>query len=181
MSDRLSFWHDPQDRRVLLDWHGELQNEPGPRARLRRAATPTEVVFEPKFHELFHRLAALHPELDRAEKREALAAVAGLAARVREHVPGRSFAGQLGAPAARKGGAAQAPLSPLRFRRLLTVDGLEERYAALGRVLHLLEGRVNLLSLADSVLYWDPNTRQQWAYDYYQPPAPALEHENENQ
>ncbi|HEY2737734.1 MAG TPA: type I-E CRISPR-associated protein Cse2/CasB, partial [Thermoanaerobaculia bacterium] len=130
MSDRLSFRHDPQARQALLDWHRQLQDEPGPRARLRRASTPTEVVFEPKFHELFHRLAALHPELDRADKREALAAVAGLASRVREHVPGRSIAGQLGAPAARKGGAAQAPLSALRFRRLLTLVDLEERYTA---------------------------------------------------
>src|SRR6266545_756311 len=165
MSHRLS----PQARQALLDWHRDLLEEPGPRARLRRASTPTDVVFEPKYHELYHRLVALHPDFERAEKREALAAVAGLAARVRQHVPGRSVAGQLGAPAARKGGAAQAPLSPLRFRRLLTLDGLEERYIALGRVLHLLDGRVNLVSLADSVLSWDAGTRQQWAYDYYQP------------
>jgi len=173
MSQRLS----PQARQVLLDWYRQLQDEPGPRARLRRASTPTDVMFEPKFHELFHRLVALQPGLDRSDQREALAAVAGLASRVREHVPGRSFAGQLGAPAERKGGAAQAPLSPLRFRRLLALNGLEDRYLALGRVLRLLDGRVNLLSLADSVLSWNDQTRQQWAYDYYQPSAAAQDNE----
>jgi CRISPR system Cascade subunit CasB len=175
MSHRLSFQPDTQAAKALLAWHAEL--EPGPRARLRRASTPTDVVFEPKFHELLHHLADLHPELDRADRREALAAVAGLASRVREHVPGRSLAGQLGVPAARKGGAAQPPLSPLRFRRLLTLDRLEDRYLALGRVIRRLDGRVNLLSLADSVLSWNDHTRQQWAYDYYQPSAAAQENE----
>lgn len=175
MIDRLSFQHDPQARQALIDWHRGLQEEPGPRARLRRASTPTEVVFEPKFHELFHRLAVLYPDLDRADRREALAAVAGLVSRVREHVPGRSIGRQLGAPAERKGGAAQAPLSPLRFRRLLTLEDLGERYTALSRVIRLLDGKVNLLSLADSVLNWSPSVRQQWAYDYYQPSSAAAE------
>jgi CRISPR system Cascade subunit CasB len=113
----------------------------------------------------------LRPELrsDDPRVRRNLAALAGLAARVREHIAGMPLARQMGTSGARQG-AAKPAVSEHRFRRLLTTASLEDRYAQLSRVIHLLGDRVDLLSLADAIYDWDddPDLRQHWAYDYYQ-------------
>lgn len=168
MTRSLSFLKDPA-REKLLRWHESLKEDRGARARLRRAPTPLEVVFEPAFYRLLSSLAPAL-DLDAASEREALAAVAGLAARVEEHLPDASLATQMGRPREKRQGA--APVSELRFRRLLTLDDPVERFSHLSRIVDLLDRRLNLLSLADAAYRWGPTTRQQWAYDYYQA-APA--------
>jgi CRISPR system Cascade subunit CasB len=146
------------ERKALKEWYDALQKNTGARARLRRAATPDDVAFEPELHRL---LALLRPgfNVQHPTVRRKLQALAGLAARVREHSDESSFARQM------------APVvSEPRFRRLLTTTSLEDRYAQLARVIQLLKGRVNLWSLADAVYDWDddPDLRQQWAYEYYE-------------
>jgi CRISPR system Cascade subunit CasB len=165
MSRSLSFRRDPEAAAALLAWYRALQDEPAARARLRRASTPVEVSYEPAYHRL---LQALTPFSllagDRPENGLEVAAVAGLGAHVREHVPGTSVAAQL-AGAGRRGGAPK--VSENRFRRLLAVEDPAERYAHLVRIVRLLGERVDLLGLADAAYRWDPRTRQAWAYDYY--------------
>ena len=153
---------------ALVEWHQSLEHDTGSRARLRRAASPEEVGFEPAFHRL---LARLRPafQVDDPGVRRNLAALAGLAARVREHTPRVPLARQMGTSGARKSSAAPA-VSEHRFRRLLTTVSLDDRYSQLARVIHLLGGRIDLCSLADAVCDWDDDAdlRQHWAYDYYQ-------------
>src|ERR1700730_389273 len=121
--------HHEIQRKALLEWHESLGEDKGSRARLRRAATPEEVAFEPAFHRLLMRLRpALHT--DDPQMRLNLAAVAGLAAPGREHRAGVPLARQMGPSGARKGAGAP-PVSEHRFRRLLTTATLEDRYAQL--------------------------------------------------
>lgn len=156
---------------ILRDWHAALEKHKGARARLRRAASPAEVVFEPEFHQLLGKLRDLQPRMrvDDPKVQLNLAALAGLAARVREHTANLPLARQMGTSGARKSSAGPA-VSELRFRRLLTTASLDDRYYQLSRVIHLLGNRVDLLSLADAVYDWDddPDLRQRWAYEYYQ-------------
>ncbi|HEX4495497.1 MAG TPA: type I-E CRISPR-associated protein Cse2/CasB [Thermoanaerobaculia bacterium] len=164
-----SFSHADHEERgkALLEWRDGLANDKGSRARLRRAASPDEVAFEPAFHRL---LARLRPSfrVDDPQVRRNLAALAALAARVREHTADQPLALQMGTAGARKSSAGPA-VSEQRFRRLLTTSSLDDRYSQLARVIHLLGGKVDLLSLADAVVDWevDPDLRQRWAYDYY--------------
>jgi CRISPR system Cascade subunit CasB len=162
MSRPLSFRRDPEAAAALLGWYRALPEDPMARARLRRAPNPAAIVYEPVYHRLLH---ALFPGVleERLESRLGLAAVAGLAARVREHVPGASLAVQMAKPF-RPG----VPLvSEGRFRRLLAVEDPGERYGHLARIVQLLGERVDLLSLADAAYGFDPALRQTWAYDYY--------------
>ncbi len=163
---------------ALLGWYASLAEDRGARARLRRAATPDEVIFEPAFHRLLRSLERAEPPLFLMgrERRRALAALAGLAARVREHAPApqaavasaSALARQMGTAGARNSSAGPA-VSEQRFRRLLTTSHLDDRFFQLARVSHLLGDRIDLLSLADGVFDWDddPDLRQRWAYDYY--------------
>jgi CRISPR system Cascade subunit CasB len=159
---------------VLLEWHKGLEQDKGSRARLRRAASPDDVIFEPSFHQL---LAKLRPafRVDDPRVRRNLAAFAGLAARVREHIEDFPLARQMGTSGARKNSDSLA-VTEQRFRRLLTTPTLDARYSQLARMIHLLGHRIDLLSLADALCYWetDPDLRQQWAYDYYQSAQSAL-------
>lgn len=163
---------------AFLEWHASLEEDRGARARLRRSAGPDEVIFERAFHRLLQSLERAEPPLFLRirERRRALAALAGLAARVREHVPAprtavthaSALARQMGTAGARKGSMGPA-VSEMRFRRLLTSTDLDDRFFQLARVIHLLGDRIDLLSLADGVFDWndDPDLRQHWAYDYY--------------
>ena len=162
MSRPLSFRRDSAAAAALLAWHRALPEDPMARARLRHAPSPAAIGYEPVYHRLLH--ALLPGGLgERLEIAPGLAAVAGLAARVREHVPGVSLAAQMAKPA-RPG----VPLvSEGRFRRLLAVEDLGERYGHLARIVKRLGERVDLLSLADAAYRFDPATRQAWAYDYY--------------
>jgi CRISPR system Cascade subunit CasB len=164
MRRQLFFRTDPQAASALLAWHRALQEDRGARARLRRAPTPVEVSYEPAYHRLLHALAPLVGG-DSLEIRLGVAAVAGLAARVEEHVPGTPMAAQMAIPGR---GRDAPPVSESRLRRLLAAEEPAERYAQLARIVRLLGTRVDLLSLADAAYCWDPRTRQQWAYDYYE-------------
>jgi CRISPR type I-E-associated protein CasB/Cse2 len=163
MSRPLSFQQDPEAAAALLDWYRELPRDPTARARLRHASNPAVIGYEPVYHQLLHALLPDAALAERLETRLGLAAVAGLAARVSEHVPGTSLAAQMAKPA-RPG----VPLvSEGRFRRLLAAEDSGERYGHLARIVKRLGDRVDLLSLADAAYRFDPALRQAWAYDYY--------------
>ncbi|MDW7711432.1 MAG: type I-E CRISPR-associated protein Cse2/CasB [Deferrisomatales bacterium] len=158
------FAQGAESSRVLLVWWKGMDQDRGGRAELRRAATPTEVTFSPCFHRLLSRLL---PEDDspNAERATNLAAIAGLAAHVKTNEEGASFAEQM---AARKApGSKNAKVGGLRFRRLLEVSDVNELYPLLIRVVRLLDRRVNLVSLANAVFWWNEKSKRDWAYAYY--------------
>jgi CRISPR system Cascade subunit CasB len=144
---------------ALVAWWKGLERDRGERAALRRCTNLTEVAFVPSYHQLL-RVLSPHGKVDA----ERLALVAGLAARVKGHNPGVEIAVQM---AQTKPGGSSAVVSGLRFRRLLKIQNREELFLALGRVVALLGGTVNLVSLAKSAYEWNEWTRKQWAFNYY--------------
>lgn len=148
---------------LLISWWEALDQDRGERANLRRAPGASEVAFGSSFHRLLGRLRAQGYSVGR-DGTVALAAVAGLAAHVKSHIGGASIAQQMATP---KSPGAGARVSGLRFRRLLAVSDREELYPLLIRVVRLLDGRVNLVSLANAAFWWNDRTKRDWAYDYY--------------
>lgn len=148
---------------LLISWWEALDRDRGQRANLRRAASPSEVAFGPAFHRLLGRLRG-EGYVVGTDGTAALATVAGLAAHVKSHIGGASIARQMATP---KSPGAGARVSGLRFRRLLAVSDRDELYPLLLRVVRLLDGHVNLVSLANAAFWWNDRTKKDWAYDYY--------------
>ena len=138
------------DSQIVLDWWNKLKDDSGSRAELRRASGPTEVVFQPVFHELVGKLESA--------KHEALACVSGLCAHVKEHAGGSSLAKQM---------AEYGKISDLRFRRLLAILNLDDLYRVMIRIIRLLGNSVNIASLAEIVYWWNDRTKKELAFEYY--------------
>lgn len=151
--------NNPEIAKALHQWWDDLEKNRGDRAALRRCSNLTEIFFIPAYHRLYHDLAK-HGWSDKV----GVAAVAGLAAHVKNDAGKQSFATQM---AESKQGGSNARVSGLRFRRLLKIQNRENLYIALTRIVRLLGGTVNLNSLADSAYWWNEQTRKQWAFDYY--------------
>jgi CRISPR system Cascade subunit CasB len=71
----------------------------------------------------------------------------------------------------------QAAMKPLRFRRLIEADVLDERLIALRRAVQLADRRLNVRELAAACLDWSEARRQRWIFEYYAAgfAAPAAE------
>jgi CRISPR system Cascade subunit CasB len=154
----LNFDKDSPEMQALAAWWHALNENRGDRAELRRCATLAEVAFTPAYHRL--RLAVGKFGAPHAD---GLALVAGLAVRVKNDIADCAFAEQMAT--GKSDGSAR--VSGLRFRRLLKAKESEELFTAMGRVVALLGGSVNLQSLAKSVYFWNDRTRKQWAFEYY--------------
>jgi len=157
---RFSFSDNPELQKLLLDWWQGLDQARGDRAELRRATTPAAVAFSPVFHRLLHSLQRIG-----RPSAASLAVVAGVLSHIKEQDGSGAFAAQMASP---KAGSDKARVSGLRFRRLLKIADREELYQPLIRTARLLDGRVNLISLADGIYFWGENVRKQWAYNYYE-------------
>ncbi len=167
---------EPSDRSfvVLRSWWQNLESDKGERAALRRSASTTEVVLSPSFHRLLRELRQAGYGISDSRYPK-LAAIAGLAARIKEPPikddGGKSLATRMGTP---KSAGGKAAVSELRVRRLLACDDIEELYTLLRRTLSLLDNQVNLADLAATIWHWVPmdekrpnDPRRQMAYDYY--------------
>ena len=160
MSDKRNIsFEDPETKTRLFDWWNSLDSARGQRARLRRCRAPGEVIFVPAYHDLRRSLGKANRSND---DDEALAAVAGLVAHVRLENRALTLPEQMAGK-----GFDKAPVSGLRFRRLLQIDGTSELYTALMRVVHQLDRNVNIVDLARSVYSWNEETRKRWAFAYY--------------
>ncbi len=148
---------------LLVSWWEALDKNRGDRANIRRATSPAEVVFNGSFHGLLAKLRATGYPLSGMDA-DRIAAVAGLVAHVENHVSNDSVARQMATPKSTGGGAR---VSGLRFRRLLAVSDRDALYPLLIRVVRLLDGNVNLVSLANAIYWWNDRTKKQWAYEYY--------------
>ena len=59
-------------------------------------------------------------------------------------------------------------VSESRFRRVLEITDRDELYVSLIRLIRILGGNVNLRDLAESVYWWNKNTKKDWAYSYWE-------------
>lgn len=124
-------------------------------ARMRRAATPTEVMQEPEALHLVARLLPRSPER--------VAMLAGVLAFVRES-DDRPFARAVGRATLDDDQSAQ--LSEGRFRRLLQAQP-DELMETMRRLVRLTKGRANVHDLSSAILYWGENVKKRWIFDYY--------------
>jgi len=162
------------DRHALLQWHKWLEDNRGDRARLRRAVAPEDILLTDAF---FHFLQHM-PESSEHWRQDMLASacVAGALAHVKNHKETLSFATQLATP---MDGKSKAPMSELRFQQLQKSRTLDDFYRRILRAIRLLDGQVNIVSLANDILHWhrefqhttgrNPQNRLavRWATDYF--------------
>ena len=123
-------------------------------ARLRRAATPIQVMQEPEALRLVARLPC-NP--DRA------VTLAGVLAFVRESEE-RPVARAIGRAALDDDQSAL--LSEGRFRRLLQTPD-DELMEPMRRLVRMSRGTINVRDLSAAILYWSDKVRQRWILDYY--------------
>jgi len=164
----LQFCADTEPGKILYRWLAQFdedekgkQSKKGDRAALRRCHEPLEALFVPAYHDLYHDLLRQDDYVDRIK----LPAIAALAAHVKQVRGEKKFAQQMATPKVQGGTTPQ--VSELRFRRLLQCEIVDELFPALRRVVQLLDGSVNLYSLANSIYWWGDRQRREWAYAYY--------------
>lgn len=169
------------DHRVTLrQWHAGLQEKRGLRASLRHSKTVTDACLSEGFRPLLMQTHTLW-KIDGQEWRfTALAITAALSAHVKSIDERQTFAAQLGQMTGNN-----PVMSELRFSRLSAVKSPDELLRQLLRAVRLLNGAVNLPSLAEDVFHWCRENdewlnhirRQQrptefirvrWALEYYQ-------------
>ena len=137
----------------------EAHGRRGPRraalARLRRSTTPLEVIQEPEALRLIQRLPGENPDR--------VAILAGVLALVRESDA---------MPVARAIGRrelddeASAPMSEVRFRRLLQADDAE-LMESMRRLVRLAGRKVNVHGLSSAILGWGDSVKKKWIFEYY--------------
>lgn len=164
-----------EDHKVTLrKWHEDLQEKRGARASLRRSVTVNDVCLSEGFRSLLMHTHTLWKIEGQEWRFTALALTAAVAANVKKIDERQKFAAQL-----------NGVMSELRFTRLCAVKTPDEQLRQLRRVVKLLNGSVNLFSLAEDIFCWcreqddllNHHRRQQrpteflrirWALEYYQ-------------
>ncbi len=177
-----------EEQKSLQHWHRRLDDNRGDRARLRRAERPEDILLTDAFFNFLQRM----PEGWR-ERMPMLtsAAVAGLLSHVKENRQAlsrgyqpkdknkqrniASFAEQLATPAKSK----KPPMSELRFQQLQKSLTTDDFYRRILRAIRLLDGKVNISSLANDIIHWNQEFDNQidrepakrlavrWATDYF--------------
>jgi CRISPR system Cascade subunit CasB len=170
----------------------------GHRARLRRAPRLEHVLLEKPVFQLLEGLGEMRSYALQQNEQIWLPLLAGTLANVENGLApleseskssSQSLARRLGMAAA-KPGSKTAPMSELRFQRMMKSSDPEDFYLQIRRALRLANGTVDVATLAEDVLAWyaehDLQTqpanamRFRWARDYYQrpkdaPPADAID------
>jgi CRISPR system Cascade subunit CasB len=161
----------------LLAWRRRLEGNRGERARLRRAESPDDVLLADAFFNFLQEMPEKWSEPRNLPSSSLVAAVLAHAnATTKDHKEAASFAAQLATP---KDGSDKPRMSQLRFRQLQKSYDPTEFFRRLLRAVRMLDGNVNILSLANDILHWmhefekgvyrKPQDRLAfcWANDYY--------------
>lgn len=157
----------------LSSWWHELHHEKASgqaradRAMLKRCASVDEVVLQSAYGRIYRRLLEAHAgEPWKPRQQDRLAALVALLA----HVKDKSELSLPKAMSERKTKDDSAPVSELRFQRLLESPDIHALFTGVRRVLPLIKHKVNIQSLAVDVFTWNDRVKKRWAYGYYEPP-----------
>lgn len=173
---------------TLKRWHHWLDDNRGNRARLRRAEGPEDILLTDAFFSFLNRMPVSWRENN---PMLTSAAVAGLLAHVKEdrqtlsrgyqpkdeNKPKKmaSFAEQLATPAKSE----KPAMSELRFQQLQKSRTTDDFFRRVLRAIRLLDGKVNIPSLANDIIHWHKEFDNQiarktsnrlavrWATDYF--------------
>jgi len=160
------------EQKKLKDWYCKLEDNRADRAILRRSGSADDVLLTPAFSRFLKSMPAHWSEPNRIY---GSAMVAGLLGRVKQ-CTNESFAKSLALP--RKAGG-KAMMNELRFRQLQKSRTTDEFFIRMSRAIALIDGKVDVLSVADGVLLWLKEQRQsldknpsrrlavRWAFEYY--------------
>lgn len=132
-----------EHKATLRKWREELQAKRGNRASLRRSTTVNDVCLSEGFRSLLMQTHTLWKIEAQEWRFTALALVAAVSANVKAIDERQPFAAQLA-----------AVMSKGRFTRLSAVKTPDELLRQLRRAVRLLNGSVNLDSLAEGVFRW---------------------------
>ena len=178
-----------EDIQAIQKWHKSLGDNRGDRARLRRAENPEDILLTEAFSHFLQQV----PESDTWRKDLATSAcIAGALSQVKTDKQSNSriynkkdsdktkkmasFAEQLATPL---DGKSKAPMSELRFQQLQKSTSPEDFYRRIIRAIRLLNGQVNISSLANDIIHWHREFEHQfshspanrlavrWATDYF--------------
>ncbi|HKK05949.1 MAG TPA: type I-E CRISPR-associated protein Cse2/CasB [Gammaproteobacteria bacterium] len=162
-SIRLRVLRGDEEQAAVFDWWAKLSGHgtawdgqsldtgwpAGVRAVLRRARAPDDALLSEGFRHLWFAL----PESRRKPwEMTAWGCIAAVLAEVRTHQPGIEFAAAMGGEVEK--GAGKPRVSELRFSQLQHSNDLNELQRRMRRMVHLLDEKVNVLSLADGILHW---------------------------
>lgn len=151
-------------RKVLIQWHGYLQENRGERAGLRREKSPFDVYTSNDFRRgIVSRLAREGFDFDESDLGR-LALPLGLIAHIKT-LENKSHFAELFA----KSDKGSADMKDVRFRKLLAVgdEELEDLYVMLLRMIRLMGGKAGLQGLLEGGCYWNDYFRRRWAEQYY--------------
>ena len=153
MTDLFHTEHHVACTQTLVAWHAALQHQGRDRAALRRAHEGETAYYVGASWDLVRKLEGVAEIPGYA--RHHLPAAAALLARFHTHTEARSM------------GVHLAPVSDLRFRRLIKCRDREELYTALVRMTPLLKGQVDFYRLVRDYCCWNARVRKDWAEHYY--------------
>ena len=180
MERKLTYYFLKKDPAIcdkLLAWRKSIDEQPGERARLRRAESQDDVLLLDAF---FNFLQKMPEEWSESAHLPASALIATVLAHANLHEmtqsDSTSFAAQL---ATAKEGGDKPRMSEIRFQQLQKSHDPTEFCRRLVRAVKMLDRNANLFSLANDILHWmheyrkgvDRNPQKRlafcWAADYY--------------
>ncbi|MEF3077352.1 type I-E CRISPR-associated protein Cse2/CasB [Methylobacter sp. Wu1] len=171
------------EQSALKDWYDSLDHNRAVRARLRRAEDPEDILLTDAFFHFLNFMPEMFPkelmenkwQFSEKQRFYVIASIAGLLSHVKQNNEISSFAKQLAGT-----GKDRAPMSELRFQQLLKSPNHTDFYRRMIRAIRLLNGSVNVISLANDVIQWFweheqkesdryPSNRLavRWATDYF--------------
>lgn len=144
----MSFYclNNSDDCSEILTWWNSLEHDSGLRAELRRAESPSDVIFTDGFRVLFKKMK----ETKWANEKYiiALATVAGVLSIVKVNDSSKLFAEQCAQ------GSEHPVVSEMRFSALQKSRNIDELFTRMRRIIHQLGETANILSLADDIFHW---------------------------
>ncbi len=182
------------EKKALQNWHTWLDENRGhgDRARLRRAESPEDILLTDSFFHFLQKMDQATPNWSQNTPMLTSASIAGALSHVKtdKQTPSKlynskdsdspkktaSFAEQLATPPENK---SKAPMSELRFQQLQKSPTTDDFYRRIIRAIRLLDGNVNILSLANDIIHWHKEFEHQldrhpanrlavrWATDYF--------------
>jgi CRISPR system Cascade subunit CasB len=170
------------EQNALKDWHDSLNRNRADRARLRRAENPEDILLTEAFFHFLHFMPEMFPgfmenkwQFSEKQRFYVIASIAGLLSHAKQNNEISSFAKQLAGT-----GRDRAPMSELRFQQLLKSPNPADFYRRMIRAIRLLDGNVNVISVANDIIQWFweheqkesdryPSNRLavRWATDYF--------------